>query len=61
MPLKEIDLSESAAGEEDPGAGIELTRKPASGGAAPPMAQHDDEPVVPPERPAPGAGKGQDR
>ena len=60
MPLKKIDLSESAAGEEDPGAGIELTKKPASGNAAPPTA-HDDENAAAPEPPEPDAPKRQDR
>ena len=46
MALKKIDLSESAAGEEDPGAGIELTKKPADGKAGPATGQHDDEPIA---------------
>ena len=61
MALKKIDLSESAAGEEDPGAGIELTKKPPAGEARTPTAQHDDEPMTAHEPPAPDTGKRQDR
>ena len=46
MALKKIDLSESAVGEEDPGAGIELTNKPPAGKSDPGTSQHDDEPVA---------------
>ena len=53
MALKKIDLSESAAGEEDPGAGIELTKKPPAGKAGLATSQHDDEPIAAREPPPP--------
>ena len=62
MALKKIDLSESAAGEEDPGAGIELTKKPVSGKSEPVTGPLDDESMAarePPPRSDPA--KSQDR
>lgn len=46
-PTEPIDLSESVAGEEDPGASIDLAvRTPASPGApTPPMAPGDEAPA----------------